>query len=106
MRRAQKYEFAKNLWPGVSCRATMMAGATSDQSSHTVPNDREFLDLSCAVPDQCLKEFCEQSPVVRDVQPAVIAQVQRQVTEITSERSPVVVPVAIPLSIVHVGSMH
>ena len=106
MRRAKKYELAEMRRPLMPCRTSVMTGASSDKSTHAVPHDRQFLERRSAIADQGLQHFCERESVTRNWQATVIAQVERQIPEVIGKRCPVVVPVAVPLPVVHAQPVH
>jgi hypothetical protein len=83
-----------------------MASAPCHQTAHAVRDDHHLVEGHGPRCDQPFEQPGELAPVRRDVQPAVVVEVDRGEPEIARERRTVVVSLPSPLPIVPAGPVH
>ena len=101
VRRAEENEFAKLSQPIVACGHTVMAGAPGYQPAHAVGDDHQFLDPMRPLLEKNLEQAGKRAPVGGRVKTAVVVEIKRGVAKVSGEGRTVVVPVTVPLQIIH-----
>ena len=81
--------------------ARVVAGAARDEPSHAVPDQHELGQRHGPVAHQSFELVGERAPVLADVEPAVVVQIDRRVAEVARQRRAVIVALALPLQVVH-----
>ena len=98
--RAEADELGELAPPAVSGELAVVAGAARHQAAHAVTDDHQLVDGHGPGGDERLELRGEAAPVGRDVQAAVVIEVDRRVAEVARQRRAVVVPEPQPLAIV------
>jgi hypothetical protein len=88
------------------CRhLAVVASATRHQPAHAVADDHQLLELRRPLGDQLLEQRREGAPVGRDVQTAVVEEIDRRVAEVACERGAMVMPQPEPPPVVQAGAV-
>jgi hypothetical protein len=87
--------------PSVARQRAVMAGAAGDEPTHAVPDEHEVGQRHRPELHQGFEQFGERPPIGRDMEPAVVMQIDRRVREVVRQRGAVIVAFALPLQIVH-----
>src|SRR5512144_1828650 len=106
MRRPEEYQVAQVRGPRISGLACLETRAPCHQSTHAVPEDRQFLHWTRRMGHECFKQVRQPAAVVRDVQAAVVTHVQWRVTEFVGEGRAMVEALVIPLKVVEAQTMY
>ena len=106
MRRAEEHQLVEHTRPALAGLLRVVHGTARQQPAHAVAQHRETLQRARPCVDQPLEQIGELTAVARNMQPAVVVQVQRRAAEVARERRAVVVAVALPLQIVHAQAVH
>ena len=101
MRRAEENDAAHVLRPRVTQRIGVVQRAACDEAAHAVAEQHEFLDVDRPRAHERLELRGERAAIGRDVQAAVVVQVDRRVVRIAFERGAMVMAVAPPLQVTH-----
>src|SRR4051812_33005982 len=72
MRRSERYELAENTTPRMVRCLRHEAGAASQQPAHAVRQEYQLIDRPRPRSHQLFEQLRERSPVLGDVQPAVV----------------------------------
>jgi hypothetical protein len=86
--------------PFASGGGGVMAGASSDQSTHAVADDHQFTGLHRPDLQQGIEQIRECAPVDGDMKTAVVVEIDRRVAEVSRQCGAVVVSLPVPLQIV------
>src|SRR5207237_4039705 len=70
----------------------VVACAAGHEASHRVAEERDLIDLDRPLPHHLLEQFGEATTVVGDVEPAVVADIQRRVAELLAKPGTVAAP--------------
>jgi hypothetical protein len=82
-----------------------VTGAARDEAAHAVSEDRELVDRHRPRGDELLEEIGERATVGRDMEAAVVVEVDRREAEVVRQRRPVVEALSSPLPVVHARAM-
>ena len=83
----------------------VVASAARHQPAHAVAEDHQLVELRGPLGDQLLEQRGEGAPVGRDVQAAVVEEIDRRVAEVACERGAMVVPQPEPPPVVQAGAV-
>ena len=106
MRRAEEDELVETPQPRVARQRAVVAGAAGDEPAHAVPDEHELGQRHRPALHQRFEQLGERAPVGRDVEAAVVVQIDRRVPEVARQRGAVIVSLALPLQIVHAQAVH
>jgi len=101
VRRSEEDEVPQLRHPPLTRSGRHVTSAPRNEPAHAVGDDGHFLDRHGPLLDEALEQRGERAAVRRDVQPAVVVQVDRRVSEVAGEGGSVVVSLPGPTQIRH-----
>jgi len=99
VRRSEEDELPQFLKPGVFRLASIEACAARHQAPHAVPDDRNFFEFGRPCSDESFDKIGKHSPIGRDMEPRIVAQIDRRVSEIACQRRAVIVFLSSPVAV-------
>ena len=105
VRCAQAHQVIDTRSPGLAGLGALVQRAAREQAAHAVAEQHDTLERQRPGVEQSLQQPGQLGAVRRDVQAAVVVQVDGAVTAVAGQRGAVVVAFAAPLQIVHAQAM-
>jgi hypothetical protein len=101
VRRSEKEQFPELPWPSMQGDCAIVARAARDEPTHAVADDAQILQRHRPFRDQILQQIGEGAAVCRNIESAVVVQIDGGIAEVAGQCRAVVVPLPLPFPVVH-----